>query len=234
MNQTKNIVYYLLLSVVAAALLIIIVAFGSSPLHIITIYDRLVVGSTFIASCIFGLSLATSPGWFKRLTKHGYDPLDKKQTKISARRYLGHHPDCGQFQSHTLKLKKKIWCAGCLGLSIGSLISIMSVSLYISIIQEPSTNIIHMILLSGLIIIALTYVEIMLPARNAIIHVLANVLLVVSFLLITISIFEITGNIIYGLLSILISFLWLETRIQLSNWQHSKTCNNCHETCKMY
>jgi hypothetical protein len=37
-----------------------------------------------------------------------------------------------------------------------------------------------------------------------------------------------------GLVGIIICFLWLDTRIQLSRWNHLKTCRRCPKACKSF
>ena len=234
MKQKTNVIYYLILSITAAILLLTLAFFNSSNTASVDIYDKLFVGGVFITICLFGISLAIYPGWFKRFTKQEKQNPNRKQTQKAARKRKGHHPDCDQFQNHTIRIDNKILCAGCLGLSIGAILSIFLMILYIVIGGELSFTTFYFFMFLGLILIGLVYIEIMLPIRHAIIHVLSNVFLVVSFLLIVVCIFEITGNKIYGAVSILLSFLWLDTRIQLSYWQHSLICNNCTEQCKMY
>ena len=234
MKQKTNVIYYLILSITAAILLLTLAFFNSSNTASVDIYDKLFVGGVFITICLFGISLAIYPGWFKRFTKQEKHSPNKKQTQKTARKRKGHHPDCDQFQNHTIRINNKILCAGCLGLSIGAILSIFLMILYIVIEGELSFTTFYFFMFLGLIIIGLVYIEIMLPIRHTIIHVISNAFLVISFLLIVVCIFEITGNKIYGAVSILLSFLWLDTRIQLSYWQHSLICNNCTEQCKMY
>jgi hypothetical protein len=234
LKQKTNVIYYLILSITAAIMLLTLAVFNSSNTASVDIYDKLFVGGVFITSCLFGISLAIYPGWFKRFTKQEKQSTNKKQTQKTARKRKGHHPDCDQFQNHTIRINNKILCAGCLGLSIGAILSIFLMILYIVIGNELSFTTFYFFMFLGLIIIGLVYIEIMLPIRHAIIHVISNAFLVISFLLIVICIFEITDNKIYGTTGILLSFLWLDTRIQLSYWQHSLICNNCTEQCKMY
>lgn len=234
MKQKTNVIYYLILSITAAVLLLTLAFFNSSNTASVDIYDKLFVGGVFIAICLFGISLAIYPGWFKRFTKQEKHSSNEKQTQKTARKRKGHHPDCDQFQNHTIRTNNKMFCAGCLGLSIGAILSIFLMILYIVIGGELSFTTFYFFMFLGLIIIGLVYIEIMLPIRHAIIHVLSNVFLVVSFLLIVVCIFEITGNKIYGAVSILLSFLWLDTRIKLSNLRHTLICKNCDENCKMY
>lgn len=233
MKQVGNIYYYLFLSIVAAVLLLVLTFFNSSIINTIGIYDKLFVGGVFIMSCILGISLAIFPNWLKRFVKHENHGA-RQQAQKTARNRVGHHPDCNQFQNHTIRIKNKTLCAGCFGLSIGSIISIFLGIIYVIIAGNLSSTTLYFLIFLGLIMIGITYIEIMLPFRHAFVHLSTNIFLVISFFLIAVSIFEITGSKIYGVIAILLSFLWLDTRIQLSNWQHARICEYCNKTCKMY
>ena len=217
----------------AAILLITLGVFSPLKSTDISRNNILLLGGVFILSCLFGISLAIHPGWFKR---NKAPPLfnSYKDAKQKNRKRKGHHPDCTQFQSHTIQIKNKTLCSGCLGLSIGSFLSILLMIIYMVIPHIPFTPWLYYLLLLGCIIIGLVYLEIMLPRRYTIVHIISNAFLIIGFLLITISIIEITKNILYGLLCILFSFLWLHTRIQLSSYRHSVICVKCNNDCKIY
>jgi len=234
LKQNNNIYYYIILSIVAAVLLLILIFLSPLNTNTIGIHDKLFVGGVFISSCIFGISLAFYPRWFRKTTEHATHHLNSKKSRKITRKYKGHHPDCGKFKSHTIETKNKTLCAGCLGLSIGSIISIFLTIIYMAITREKVATGLHHIVFLGLIIIGLACIEIMLPIRHAVVHVISNIFLVLSFFIVTISIFQITGDKTYGILSVIISFLFLDTRIQLSNRQHARICEICSETCKMY
>lgn len=234
MKQNMIVFHYIILSIVAAFLLLILIFLSPLNTTAIEIYDKLFVSGIFITSCIFGISLALYPHWFRGLTKHTTHYLDGEKSKKNTRKYKGHHPDCGNFQSHIVETKDKKLCAGCLGLSIGSIVSIILTMFYVVIIRKELATEFYYAVFIGFIIIGFVYIEIILPLRHVIVHVISNIFLVLSFFLINIGIFEITGNKIYYMLSVVISFLFLDTRIQLSNWQHTRICESCSETCKMY
>jgi hypothetical protein len=234
LNQTKNITYYLILSGVAVALVLLVALVNASTVNPITIMDKLFVAGAFTLVCIFGISLAIYPKWYKKHTKRGHTTETNLQTQKTDRKYKGHHPDCMQFTGHTITTKNITVCAGCIGLSLGSLISILFIVLYIFVLPRQPILTYHIFIIGGMIMIGLVFLEIMFPLRNPGVHVIANSVLVISFLLVTLGILEITGNKIYAMLTILLSFLWLDTRIQLSSWQHSKICDSCTKACKMY
>lgn len=233
MKEKNYSLYYLILSTISIFLLSMLVFLNHSNKNILIINDKLIIGFTFIACCIFGISLTKYPGWIKRLTESSEYRIDKKQIRYK-KKYLGHHPDCKEFKNHMFRFKNKIYCSGCFGLFSGSLISIVIMIFYISISSEKSIIFYRFLFLIGILIIIISYLEIIFLIRNSVIHIISNISLIISFLIITISIFELLENIIYGLITILLSFLWIDTRIYLSKWNHKKICKRCIRDCKMY
>ena len=234
MKEKTNITYYIILSISAEIILLTVVFLNYSSKISIDLSDKLFIGGLFIGSCLFGISIAQYPGWYKRFIHQKKHNFNNQQINKTTRRRKGHHPDCEQFFYHTIKTQKKIFCAGCFGLFLGAIISISVMFLYIIIENNMSSTLFYLFLYIGIIIIDLIFIETFLSIKNTTVHVISNVLLVVSFLLICISILEITGNTLYVAISILFSILWLDTRIHLSNWRHTLICKNCSETCKMY
>ncbi len=235
MNNKNLRIYYLILSAIGASLisLIILLSLLSSP-NIMTIHmpDKLAIGIIFILSCLFGICVAIKPNLIGISSKRGSHDGGHLQTIMME--YRGHHPDCEQFRSHTIKIENKILCAGCSGLVMGSVISIVLMSVYIVFHKEIPQTILPVFVIFGMVLIALNYIEIVIPGRKAHFHLISNCFLVISFFFIIIGIFHLTGSIIYGIFVVIISFLWLDTRIQLSNWDHFEVCKNCSETCKVF
>jgi hypothetical protein len=234
LNQRMLVIYYLTLSTTGAALILIVSRFSSSDTNTIHFFDRIFVGVAFILSCVFGISLAVRPNWIKRFTERESHGVRKKRPRTKMRGRHGHHPDCEQFESHTIRLKNKILCAGCTGLALGSIISIFLMGVYILLPNEIPPTIFHISIMPGMILIALNYIETVIPTRNTILHLFSNIFLVIGFFFVVIGIFQSTGSMIYGISGVLISFLWLDTRIQLSGWRHTSICKDCGETCKVY
>lgn len=232
MKPTNNVFYFIILSIVAAFLLLVLVFFSPSNDTVIDIYNRLILGCLFVIICIFGISLAFFPRWYKRTMRIKGDSKGLKGNNKTKRKRKGHHPDCKEFKNHIIITKNKTICAGCLGLAIGSMISIVLLIVYVFLGSFSFNFMIFVVF--GLIIVFLVYFEIFSPLKNAIVHMAFNALLVIGFLLITIGVFEITGNIIFSIIAIILSFLFLVTRIQISVYNHSSICSKCKEKCKMY
>jgi len=65
-------------------------------------------------------------------------------------------------------------------------------------------------------------------------HVLMNTLLLLAFLLVVLGVTIATQNGGYGLISIVICLLWMDTRVQISDWKHAGVCDVCSQSCKSY
>ena len=228
----NKIVYYLILSIVAGFLILLLAFFSSPNTNITRFFDRILIVGIATIGCLFGVSLATRPGWYRK-SLHKNHGNNKSNTK-KIRNRIGHHPDCDRFRSHTVTINNKKICSGCLGLAIGAIIALILMIGYLFVDIPKSIGILYLFIISGLVIIGFVYIEIILAKRSTTIHIVSNIFLMISFLLLTIGIFEITGNRMYGVITVILSFLWLDTRIQLSKWHHSLICDNCMETCKMY
>jgi hypothetical protein len=212
-------------------MIVILALYGATEGDSVESHERLLVAGAFMGSCVLGISLAIWPGWFRR-SGGGHPGAHGKIA--GGRGRLGHHPDCKSFQSHVLRTKARALCAGCTGLALGSLVSILLTSVYVILPLGVQPAILHALIALGILLVIVSYVEIAAPARNVLVHVTANTLLVVGFSSLVIGTFQLTGSLAYGLLAVVISFLLLDTRIQLSNWRHSRVCTDCRESCKSY
>lgn len=234
MKEKHEVTYYILFSIIAVFFLLVLIYFGASNKQPIRFYDKLLIGGLFILSCLFGISLAFSPGWYKKILKPDMSNTYIKNDKIVLRKRIGHHPDCDSFKNHVIVFGEKFLCTGCLGLAIGSFISISLILIYLVFSYGNSSYVFYFFFFFGLIIIAFNFIEIMSPVRNKYVHIFSNSLIVIGFFLIIIGIFELTGSTAYAIITLIFSFLFLITRIQLSHQRHSLICNLCIKKCKMY
>lgn len=234
MSNKKEVKSYVLLSILGAVLLLLILLMNSSDSPTIHNLEKMFIGGVFISSCLFGLSLALRPNWFKRIMKQGSQNLNQRIHRMTTRKRQGHHPDCRQFKSHTIIIKDRILCAGCTGLALGSILSIFLALIYLSFFNDIPSYIVFLLTIIGMVLIAIAYVEIILPKRKPSVHMMSNIILVLGFLFVIVGVFQVTGNVIYGIFALAISFLWLDTRIQLSNWRHTLICKYCDKPCKAY
>jgi hypothetical protein len=233
LKNTTTICLYLVFSVIAVVLILLLVGTTPSQSLSLPLYVKAGVASVFILCCGIGISFTLRPNWIQRAIP-GFQNKEKNTQHRGERSFQGHHPECPSFKNHTIRWKEKTLCAGCLGLFIGLFAAIVLMILYMLTDIQLIKMMSYLLLLLGLFILAIVYVEILHRSRHATVHVFINSMLPLSFFLITISVVAITGKIIDGLFTILLCFLWLDTRIHISKWQHSHLCTHCDESCKMF
>ena len=91
-----------------------------------------------------------------------------------------------------------------------------------------------MLVAIGLLLVLINFVETARHSRTPPLHILANAILPVGFLLVTLSVSEATGEVSIGLVAMLVSFLLLDARIHISDWKHAEICRRCGRSCWTY
>lgn len=234
MKRNTNSVLYLSLSITVFFLLGFLILFpvNESP---VSFQDKTMVSISLVFCYLLGLFSAIKPGWKQTIiTQNQHYKKSEKHTNAPRTRYTGHHPDCDRFKSHKIKSMGKTMCAGCLGLSIGCIISILLIPLYLFVITDIKPSNVTLLFFIGLFIVSLSFLNTMISYRSSVKHVLTNSFLGLGFLFITIAILEATGKVSFALMTILFSFLWLDARIQLSSLHHQTICATCIKNCKRY
>jgi hypothetical protein len=221
----------LILSIIGAILVVLIVFVIPFETKELLLLDKIIVGSVFIIICIIGITLAFWPGWIGDIFLKDQTQVGHQNSVDKNRKIKGHHLDCDNFNGHRFAINNKILCAGCIGLAGGSALAIFLMILYLIIPFHLSQLIYQILILIGFTFIGLNYIEVVIIKRNPKVHLGINTLLPVSFFFITIAVLELTGELAPGLIVIIILFLWLDTRIQLSKWHHDYICEICNEKC---
>jgi len=223
---------YLILSSIGAVFVLVIAL--RSEASTVEFADRIVVGGAFVASCVLGISLALRPGWIRRSSKVRSHAVIEDEQEPTERKMVGHHPDCTAFKDHVVQIGGRELCSGCTGLAIGSVTGMLLAVLYVAVPMETTQGILVALMFLGMVLIAFSYLDIAFSFGNARTHLAVNFLLVIGFYSVVISVHQLSGSIAFSLVSIIISFLWLDTRIQLSSWRHAETCKKCGEMCRIY
>lgn len=195
--------------------------------------ERVFLGSIFVFLCTIGVSLCVRPNWMKRKVSQ-QDTVRANQGHDMRRCFIGHHPDCSVFDHHRITLGKKTWCAGCIGLLIGCLLSSGLMILYMFWVPVYAESVYPVLFFGGVLCIILVYAELFIGSRWPLMHIVLNSMLIVGFFFITISIAEHMGDVVDGFFTIVLCILWLDTRIMVSKWRHSLLCSSCPEPCKTF
>jgi len=142
----------------------------------------------------------------------------------------GHHPNCEGFSDHEFQIGKKTYCAGCAGLLIGALTSLVTVSAYfISQVQLDKVAI-HLVGFGFITVLAGLLTPIFSPGRSAI-RLTTNTFLILGMSSILVGADTLLHNIQIDLYLIALDILWLTTRISLSQLNHERICADCTQKC---
>ena len=229
MNRERAVLECLLLSAVASSLLISFAIMGLPPGGALGTPGRVAIGAVFIAVCVLGILSATG---IIHLGGNRQGPVGNEEGEEGQRRRVGHHPDCERFASHTIILRNKVHCCGCLGLTIGSGLAIFVMVMFTAVPMILAGHGLTLVIV-GLVATAFAFAETAVHASPPI-HLLANILLPVAFSMVTIGVSEASGNVPLGLVTVLICILLMETRISISEWKHAEICLSCGRECRSY
>lgn len=231
MTRSSTATYNLILSFIGLAIALFLASFAPSGVSGVSVDGKLLIGGPFIASCLFGISMAYKPGWYKR---RGARESIASGDGGTRRGMSGHHPDCAPFEKHRVRFGGDSVCAGCLGIIIGSVLAIALMLAYVFAFQGSLKGPAQLLVAIGSAVIMLAYLEVAYQRRIVALHIAMSAAFIVGFFLVTVGITEATGSPIVGLLGVLFGFLWMNTRINLSNWRHAMLCGKCPEPCKSY
>jgi hypothetical protein len=149
--------------------------------------------------------------------------IEAEGSKISL---TGHHPSCDGFSSHILKLGDKNYCAGCAGLIIGSLLSLVG-SIPFLLVDVRLGNVGSVIFWVGVVCVVCGLLQYNLRFRAGLLHLLLNVVLVFGAFLLLVGVNALNYNLFLNLYLLMLIVYWIMTRIFLSRIEHKSICNNC-------
>jgi hypothetical protein len=188
------------------------------------------VGSLFILICGIGILLGVFPSKCVNILhfKSSNGSSQKAHTvgERTGGKFRGHHPICQHFTSHVLQMNKTTVCAGCTGLILGAVISIVGSIFYFFL--HISLGAMGLLFLLGFLGILIGLLQYHLPyIHQSTTHLLVNGAFVVSAFLLLIGVDAITQNIFLELYLLLIILFWIITRITLSQFEHKRICTKC-------
>ena len=187
-------------------------------------FQREITALIFVTICIVGAIACVYPAKILSLFREK-NPTRRDEAGPG---YLGHHPSCGRFKTHVIKIRGKVLCAGCTGLTIGAIAAVM-VTLYTILlpIQTPA-------LITLVIGVTLVTVGILQHAlgRDPRLHLALNVALVTGVALTRIGANLLNGGIVVDAYALALSLYLIVARIDLSKDDHEAVCGSCAVPCK--
>jgi hypothetical protein len=179
--------------------------------------------------CVLGIFAVLYPGscagiaGFKNQgkTAHGFSG-----SRIKVLR--GHHATCESYATHVIKIGNRVFCASCSGLFVGAVIVLVCISLFfflnLRIEEEPFVPV---SLGAVSVAAALLYPVVPVKFQTGFTRFFAGVLLAVGSFLVLAGVDEAAESLSVDLFCVVLSVLWLATKMSLSQWEHRRICTRC-------
>lgn len=188
----------------------------------------------FAAICFFGAIAAVLPSKCSRVFHNrqirGRESFGENRSVLAderSRELRGHHPTCGRFGAHVLRVRGKVYCAGCMGLLTGALVAIagsLSYSLGIYTVSGGAS----VMFWTGFVLVTIGLIQYTKPLMtNGWVHFLSNTMFVAGAFLLLLGVVEMSMSIFFEIYFLIITLYWILTRIVLSSLEHQKICLQC-------
>jgi hypothetical protein len=197
-------------------------------------YQKPLIFSFFIVTCVLGMVAAVSPRRCSRLSSFKkYQSIETEEIpgkEIAKNKFMGHHPDCDVYRNHIYNINGKKYCAGCSGLFIGALIAVVgSVLYYFYGISDGSNG--NIIFLIGFISVLVSLLQNFLLKLNLnVVKFFFNMMLVVGSFIMLIGMNELNSSLFIQLYFLVLVLIWILARITSSENNHAKICGECGMT----
>jgi hypothetical protein len=190
------------------------------------------VGSVFGAVCILGILGGLHPHSCSRILD--FEKQDRNtpaSSKSHGQAFQGHHPDCGSFSSHVLRIGENRFCATCSGLVFGAIITLFGTGAFF-FGNVGMTEGLPLLASVGAVEVTLGLLHPTALRLKSYARFLAGTLFVVGTFLVLVSIEDAARSTLIDLFFVALSMLWILTKVSLSKWEHERICSQCPlESC---
>jgi hypothetical protein len=193
------------------------------------------IGSLFSAICMVGIIAALFP---KKCSEAFHLPrieertISEAGTLNSEKRSImlkGHHPNCGRFSAHVIRMNKRVFCAACTGLLVGAFGALVGAVLYFFGGWDFGQFGFSAVLV-GQVGIVLGFIQFKFGGCA---RLIVNAFFVFGAFLSLVGIDSVAGNVFVDLYLIVLIVFWLVTRILISQWDHWRICHKCGFVCEL-
>lgn len=168
--------------------------------------------------CVLGITAGIAPKWCSFGSKSERRELEGAE---------GHHPDCGKFIGHTIRLGFWVFCAGCSGLVIGAFLALIGLfSGFFPIDAEVGFWV-------GIILVGLGLAQHYIDLGNSWVHLLLNIFLVMGTWLMFEAIQLMNLSFLVSAYFLAMAVFWIFARIRASQWTHVGICEGCETVCSI-
>jgi uncharacterized membrane protein len=194
------------------------------------------IGSIFTLICISGITAVFFPEKCSE-SFHSHKTERPTISKAGNRGFQGtsvalkgHHPDCGRFSMHTVRVNTHVFCAACTGLFLGALVSVLGATLYFFggwRIEEASFPAVFF----GIAGVILGFLQL---EFGGFVRLMLNACFVFGTFLVLAGVDELRQSLFADLFMMALIVFWLFSRIALSQWDHGRICQDCKSSCQLY
>jgi len=202
-----------------------------------------VVGSVFALICVLGSLAVVFPDVCSRGFGSGDGERRRGHVHFSLKRAAsasvgdsailrGHHPTCDVFSSHVFRFGGRVFCATCSGLFLGALLSLVGVVVYFFGGWFVGGDVL-LVGLVGMLGVGFGLLQsLVVRVGWGFVRVLSGLLFVVGALFVLVAVDVLAHDFFLDVFLVLLTVLWLVTRIYLSQWEHTRMCSACgSESC---
>jgi hypothetical protein len=195
-------------------------------------FRRIVVGSVFGAVCVLGIIGGLYPrSCSSVLDFQKLDRTAQSSSGLNVSTFKGHHPTCGCFSSHLLHFGERRFCATCSGLVVGAVVVLFGVGFFffgnIGIMEADS-----LLVVAGAVGVAFGLLHPSVFRLRGVVRFFASTVFVVGAFLVLVSVEDAVKNTSIDLFLVLLSVLWILTKVSFSRWEHQQICSHCSlEAC---
>jgi hypothetical protein len=190
---------------------------------------RPVVGAALAVVCVLGILAVLYPAscaGIAGLKKQGETMHSFHKARVRVLR--GHHATCERYSTHVMHVGDSVFCSSCSGLFVGAVIVLVCIGLFffsgLRLSAQPFVPV-----LVGVVGVtaALLYPFVPVKFQNGSTRFLVGVLLAVGSFLVLAGVDAAAESLSVDLFFVVLSVLWLATKMSLSQWEHRKTCALC-------
>jgi hypothetical protein len=199
-------------------------------------WRKRLIGSIFTVICISGITAVFFPGKCSE-SFHSHKTEEPTISEARSRNFhgtsvalKGHHPDCGRFSMHVVRVDRHVFCAACTGLFLGALVSVLGAAFYffgewhIEGVSLPAVFI-------GIVGVILGFLQL---KFGGFVRLMLNACFVLGTFLVLAGVDELRQSLFADLFLIALIVFWLFSRIVLSQWDHWRICQGCKSSCRLY
>ena len=195
------------------------------------LWRKPLIGSLFWLICIFGILAIFFPKQcsavfdFKKKEKHEHS--DENLFAFHGTRSIvqGHHPDCENFSAHVLRIGDRRFCAACIGLLLGGLISLVGAFLYFFVGWSVGESNLQAVSVG---LVGVSFGLFQFKVKRSVVRLVLNSFFVFGALLLLVGIDELAQSVFADLFLVILIVFWLFTRISLSQWNNWRICYTCN------